>query len=154
MGRELADVYAPAGGNARPGRTASAAVRIAVIGATGRSGSALCRVLTAEGHQHVAVQRQAGRVPSQGLVPKPRITELADPRALAAALADATVVVNTAHARWTPRVIAAAPRNARLVLIGSTRRFLRWTDPHGDGVRLGEAAFSPAAGQASCCIPR
>ncbi len=67
--------------------------------------------------------------------------DLGDPKALAAALVDATVVVNTAHARWTPQVIAAAPRDARLVLMGSTRRFSRWADPHGDGVRLGESAF-------------
>ena len=141
MGREMAYEYASAGENVRLERKARAAERIAVIGASGRSGSALCRVLTAEGHHLVAVQRQAGSAPSPGLVAEPRIADLGDPKALAAALADATVVVNTAHARWTPQVIAAAPRDARLVLMGSTRRFSRWADPHGDGVRRGEAAF-------------
>ncbi|WP_428665786.1 NAD(P)H-binding protein [Reyranella sp.] len=132
---------ASARGNAYLGRNTRAAERIAVIGASGRSGSAVCRLLTVEGHHLIAVQRRAGSVPLPGLVAEPRIADLDDPKALAIALADATVVVNTAHARWTPQVIAAAPRNARLVLMGSTRRFSRWADPHGDGVRLGEAAF-------------
>jgi len=123
------------------GHTARAGERIAVIGASGRSGSALCRLLAAEGLHSVAVQRRSGGMPSQGLGTGPRIADLADAKALATALADATVVVNTAHARWTPQVIAAAPRDARLVLMGSTRRFSRWADSHGDGVRLGEAAF-------------
>ncbi len=47
--------------------------RIAVIGASGRSGSALCRLLTAEGHHLVAVQREAGSAPSPCLVAEPRI---------------------------------------------------------------------------------
>jgi len=140
-GKEMTYEDVLAGGNAHLERNTGAAERIAVIGASGRSGSALCRLLTAEGHHFVPVQRQAGSVPLPGLVAEPRIADLGDSKALAAALADATVVVNTAHARWTPQVIAAAPRDARLVLMGSTRRFSRWADPHGDGVRLGEAAF-------------
>jgi nucleoside-diphosphate-sugar epimerase len=37
--------------------------------------------------------------------------------------------------------MAAAPEGARLVLLGSTRKFTRWPDAHGNGVLAGEAAF-------------
>ena len=38
-------------------------------------------------------------------------------------------------------ILDAAPAEARIVLMGSTRRFSRWADAHGDGVRAGEAAL-------------
>ncbi len=57
------------------------------------------------------------------------------------ALSDATHVVSCAHARHTALVIAAAPANARLVLLGSTRKLTRWPDEHGNGVLAGEAAL-------------
>jgi len=38
-------------------------------------------------------------------------------------------------------IIAAAPEAARLVLLGSTRKFTRWPDSHGNGVLRGEAAL-------------
>ena len=57
------------------------------------------------------------------------------------ALADASVVISTAHARHTASVLAAAPEAATFVLLGSTRKFTRWPDEHGDGVSAGEAAF-------------
>jgi nucleoside-diphosphate-sugar epimerase len=38
-------------------------------------------------------------------------------------------------------VIDAAPADARLVFLGSTRKFTRWPDDHGNGVITGEAAF-------------
>jgi nucleoside-diphosphate-sugar epimerase len=66
---------------------------------------------------------------------------LTDSAALAAALRGATHVVSCAHARHTAQIIAAAPEQARLVLLGSTRKFTRWPDAHGDGVLAGEAAF-------------
>jgi uncharacterized protein YbjT (DUF2867 family) len=108
----------------------------AVIGAAGRSGRALVRALAGAGNRVLAVQRTPAASD-----PAVRVADLADPSALRAALEGATVVVNTAHARWTPQVLAAAPPGANLVLMGSTRRFSRWPDPHGDGVRAGEAAF-------------
>ncbi|WP_237217534.1 NAD(P)H-binding protein, partial [Falsiroseomonas oryziterrae] len=64
-----------------------------------------------------------------------------DAAALRIALAGATQVVNCAHARHAPAVLAAAPADASFVFLGSTRRFSRWPDDHGDGVRAGEAAF-------------
>ena len=57
------------------------------------------------------------------------------------ALADATAIVSTVHARHAAAVIAAAPPQARLVFLGSTHKFTRWPDDHGNGVLAGEAAF-------------
>lgn len=114
---------------------------IAVIGASGRSGTALCRALAAEGMPFIPVVRDAARWTLPGT---PRVTDLRDPIGLARALTGATRIASGAHARWTPAILAAAPPEARLVLMGSTRRFSRWPDDHGDGVRAGEAALLAA----------
>ncbi|MCC6719194.1 MAG: NAD(P)H-binding protein [Acetobacteraceae bacterium] len=116
------------------------AERVHVIAATGRSGLALCAALQAHGITAVAVVRDAAKAAALGLA-EARVADLANPPALAAALADATHVVCTAHARHAAAVIAAAPPAARLVLMGSTRRFSKWPDAHGSGVIAGEAAF-------------
>ena len=50
-------------------------------------------------------------------------------------------MVSCAHARHTPAILAAAPELAALVLLGSTRKFTRWPDAHGNGVLAGEAAL-------------
>jgi uncharacterized protein YbjT (DUF2867 family) len=115
-----------------------------VIGASGRSGAALCRALQADGVPVVPVVRSAARFAAQGIGETPRIADLADAAALHAALHDATRVVCTAHARHAAAVIAAAPPAARLVFLGSTRKFTRWPDAHGNGVLAGEAAFRGA----------
>lgn len=114
---------------------------IAVIGASGRSGAALCRALKAAGRPFIPVVRNAAHWIATGISAEGVFADLEDARALKAALAGATVVVNTAHARHAPAVLAAAPEGARFVFLGSTRRFSQWADAHGDGVRAGEAAF-------------
>lgn len=114
---------------------------IAAIGASGRSGTALCRALLAEGTAFIPVVRDAARWTLPGT---PRVADLRDPVGLARALTGATRIASGAHARWTPAILAAAPPEARLVLMGSTRRFSRWPDDHGDGVRAGEAALLAA----------
>ena len=119
--------------------TASGTVH--VIGASGRSGAALCRALAARGQAFVPVVRSAARWHEAGLAGTPRLADLGDPAALAAALRDARAVVGTAHARHAARIIAAAPPGARLVLLGSTRKFTRWPDAHGRGVLAGERAL-------------
>ena len=114
---------------------------VCVIGANGRSGAALCRALIAEKVQVIAVVRSAGK-----LAPDPassckavRIAELTDPVALPIALEGASVVVNTAHARHIPEILAATC--APVVALGSTRKFTKWPDDHGQGVLAGEAAL-------------
>ncbi len=112
-----------------------------VIGASGRSGSALCRALLAHGVAVVPIVRDPARWRASGLAAAPRLADLGDAAALKSALADARYLVSTAHARGTAAVLAAAPAAARLVLMGSTRRFSRFPDAHGAGVAEGEAAF-------------
>lgn len=115
--------------------------RVHIIGASGRSGAALCRSLSADGVPFVPVVRDATRWCATGLHGAPRVADLADAARLREALADSARIVNCAHARYTQAVLAAAPAGARLVLLGSTRKFTRWPDDHGNGVLAGEAAF-------------
>ena len=94
--------------------------------------------------------RSAARWAETGLPAQPRLADLTAPAALSsapmsaalpAALADATLIASCAHARHTPAILAASPPAARLVLLGSTRKFTRFPDAHGNGVLAGEAAF-------------
>ncbi len=112
-----------------------------VIGASGRSGLALCRALRAAGVTLVPVVRDAVKWRAAGTGEPARVADLADAAALRNALGDAALVASCAHARHTPAILAAAPAAARLVLLGSTRRFTRWPDAHGTGVLAGEAAL-------------
>ena len=114
---------------------------VAVLGASGRSGADLCRALTAAGTPFVPIVRDEARWHAVGLPAAARLADLADASSRTAALADAGTVVSTAHASWTAQILAAAPPDASLVLMGSTRRFSQWPDAHGDGVRAGEAVF-------------
>jgi nucleoside-diphosphate-sugar epimerase len=81
----------------------------------------------------------------------PRIADLGDAAALHLALQGAEIVISTAHARHAPAILAAAPADTRFVLMGSTRRYSRWADAHGDGVRAGEAALL-ASGRAGVML--
>jgi uncharacterized protein YbjT (DUF2867 family) len=114
---------------------------IHLIGASGRSGAALCRALLAEGRQLVPVVRSLARWKATGLGGDARLADLGDPRALHTALADASTVVSCAHARHAGAILTAAPGAGRFVFLGSTRKFTRWPDAHGLGVLAGEAAF-------------
>jgi len=115
--------------------------RVHVIGASGRSGVELCRSLLADGIVVVPVVRDPARWTATGLAPTSRQADLRQPDRLRAALADATHIVSCAHARHTPAILAAAPVDATQVLLGSTRKFTRWPDTHGNGVLAGEAAL-------------
>jgi nucleoside-diphosphate-sugar epimerase len=86
----------------------------------------------------VPVVRSAARWPGP---PAPRVANLLDPPALRTALAGAALVVCCAHARHAAAVIAAAPAATGFVFLGSTRKFTRWPDAHGNGVIAGEHAF-------------
>jgi len=124
---------------------------ISLIGATGGSGQALARALLAEDAAFIPVVRDAAKWAALGLPGAPRIADLGDVAALRLALQGAEIVISTAHARHAPAILAAAPADARLVLMGSTRRYSRWADAHGDGVRAGEAAFL-ASGRAGVML--
>ena len=109
----------------------------AVIGASGRSGAALVRRLPG----CIPVVRSLQKWAALGLPGQPRLADLGDATALRAALAGARVVISSAHARHAAAILVAAPQDAHFVFMGSTRRYSRWPDAHGDGVRAGEAAF-------------
>ncbi|MBF0859844.1 NAD-dependent epimerase/dehydratase family protein [Gluconobacter sp. LMG 31484] len=114
---------------------------VCIIGASGRSGSALCRALLAEGQKIIAVVRSQGNLApdiAQACLAV-RIADLTDSSTLPLAFEDAAVVVNTAHARHLPAILAAT--KAPVVALGSTRKFTRWPDDHGRGVLAGEAAL-------------
>ena len=111
-----------------------------VVGASGRSGAALCRSLMADGIAVVPVVRSAARWAATGLDAVPRIADLTG-EGLQAALEEATHVVSCAHARHVPALLKAASSEAVLVMLGSTRKFTRWPDAHGDGVLAGERAL-------------
>ncbi len=113
-----------------------------VIAASGRSGSALVRALLARGEAVVPVVRDLTKWAATGLAGVARQADLGDPTALGAALSDATRIVSCAHARHAAAVIGAAAPEARLIFLGSTRKFTRWPDAHGNGVLAGEAAFA------------
>jgi nucleoside-diphosphate-sugar epimerase len=98
-------------------------------------------VLLERGAGPVPIVRDPARWAAARIALGPRIARLEDSAGLRAALRDATQVVSTAHARFAAAVIAAAPPNARLVFLGSTRQFTRWPDAHGNGVIAGERAF-------------
>ena len=88
----------------------------------------------------VPVVRNAGRWAATGLPGPPRVADL-EGDGLQAALAGASAIVSCAHARHTAAILAAAPADARLVCLGSTRKFTHWPDAHGNGVLAGERAL-------------
>jgi len=112
-----------------------------LIGASGRSGLALFRALQAACVPVVPVVRDAAKWRATGMDIAPRVADLAAPASLAAALAGATRIVSCAHARHAGAILDASPQAARFVFLGSTRKFTRWPDEHGNGVLAGEAAF-------------
>ncbi|MBC7801670.1 MAG: NADH-ubiquinone oxidoreductase, partial [Gemmatimonadaceae bacterium] len=113
-----------------------------MIGASGRSGTALCRALSRDGVPYIPVVRSADRWAATGLPGEPRIADLRD-GSLRAALAGVDRVASCAHARHIPAILAASDAG-HFVFLGSTRKFTRWPDAHGAGVLDGEAAFLAA----------
>ena len=112
-----------------------------VIGASGRSGVALCQSLAQDGVAFTPVVRNVAKWQASGLPGQPAVADLREAAALAQALREATAIVSCAHARHAAAILAAAPAEGRFVFLGSTRKFTRWPDGHGLGVLAGEAAF-------------
>jgi nucleoside-diphosphate-sugar epimerase len=114
---------------------------IHVIGATGRTGAVLCRLLQDRGYTVVPVVRDPARWARLNLAGAPRSADLSDAETLAAALRDATHVANVGHAVWAGRVVQAAPAGARLVLLGSARRYGQLDNPPAQQAAEGERAL-------------
>jgi nucleoside-diphosphate-sugar epimerase len=101
----------------------------------------LSRSLLTDGASLVPLVRDPKKWQAAGVAVAARVADLTDTARMRDALCDATCIVSCAHARHTAGVLAAAPSNARFVFLGSTRKFTRWPDSHGNGVLAGEAAF-------------
>lgn len=113
---------------------------IHIIGASGRSGQALCRALLARRTPYIPVVRDPQRWSTTTLPGTPAVADLTT-HTLQAALQSATTVVCCAHARYIPAILRAAPAARNFVFLGSTRKFTRWPDDHATGVQAGEEAF-------------
>ena len=117
-------------------------MKLFIIGASGRSGTVLCRSLAADGVEYVPVVRSARKWRKTGLPGEPAVADLERKRALGRALTGAEVIVSCAHARYVPAILDAAPDGVRhFVVLGSTRKFTQWPDEHALGVLAGEQAF-------------
>jgi nucleoside-diphosphate-sugar epimerase len=113
--------------------------RIAVIGATGRTGRRVVALLCARGHAVAALGLSAAKLGALDRRAAAHALDVAATGALAPLLADADVVVSCAHARFTGAILAALPaRPVRLVLMGSVRRYLAIPDRDGAEIAEGE----------------
>ncbi len=117
--------------------------RIAVCGATGRTGRRLIAHLLSAGRDVVAIGRDPVELERFAPEVPRRRAAMDDPIALKSALADAEVVVSCVPPRYVPALIAAAPAGLqRLVVMGSTRKFTRFGDALAADVVAAEAALS------------
>jgi uncharacterized protein YbjT (DUF2867 family) len=116
--------------------------RIAVCGATGRTGRRLIQHLLATGRTVAAIGRNAVALARLDARAERRLADLDDRATLTAALGDADVIVSCVPPRFVPSIIAAAPRGlGRLVVMGSTRKFSRYGDGLAAEVLAAEAAL-------------
>lgn len=117
-------------------------MKIAVAGATGKTGRHLVARLCSDGHRVVALGRDPARFAAVDSRADRRLADFADARALAAALEGAEAVVNCAEARFTEAVLAALPPDCRrLVLTDTMRRFLAEPDEPGRHAAHAETAL-------------
>ncbi len=111
-----------------------------MIGATGRTGRRVVAALCGRGHAVTALGLTAAKLAAVDARAQRHAVDLTAGGAdLAARLADADVVASCAHAKFTGAILAAAPPAARLVLMGSVRRYLAIPDRDGAEIAAGEA---------------
>jgi len=87
-------------------------VKVALYGATGKSGSRILKELVARGHQVVAIARNPSKVPQPEGGVSVRQDDLSDPKKIAAAVEGADAVVSA----------YAPPQNDPDAIVGVTRR--------------------------------
>ena len=116
--------------------------RVALLGATSKTGRHVVASLCARGHAVRALGRDAARLETLDPRAERRVADLGQKETLAAALGGVDVVASLAHARHIPDLLRALPTpGPRLVLTGSVRIFTRLPDKAADAVRAGMAAF-------------
>ena len=91
---------------------------IAVLGAASPAGAALCRALKAQGRPFLPVVRNAAHWIFTSITTEAVFADLEDAPVLAKRLEGASVVVHCGPARFIPEVLAAAPAEARFLLLG------------------------------------
>jgi nucleoside-diphosphate-sugar epimerase len=115
-------------------------MKIALLGATSRTGRYVVPVLCDRGHAVVAIGRDTARLATLDRRASAVRADIADAPALRAALDGVECVASLAHARHTAEILAALPESCRrVVLTGSVRKFTQLPDPAADAVRAGEA---------------
>lgn len=117
-------------------------MRIAVIGASGRSGGLVIDRLGALRHEVIAISRDPARLAGLRGRAEVRVADLQSRSTVTAALTGADRVISLAHARFTADLLLALPETCSgVVLTGSVRKYTRLADSAADTVRAGEAAF-------------
>ncbi len=117
-------------------------MKVAVLGATGKTGRHVVSALCNTGFEVIAVGRDAAKLAGLDNRAERRQADAGNPEQMTAALADAERVASLLHARFAEATLAALPETCqRIVLTGSLRRFTRLADDAAEAVRQGEAAF-------------
>lgn len=115
-------------------------MKIALLGATSKTGRYVVPVLCDHGHAVTAIGRDQAKLDGLDRRARTAVADIADAPSLRAALAGADCVASLAHARHTAEILAALPESCRrVVLTGSVRKFTALPDAAADAVRAGEA---------------
>jgi nucleoside-diphosphate-sugar epimerase len=114
-------------------------MKIALLGATSKTGRYVVPVLCDHGHAVTAIGRDPTKLGSLDRRARTMQADITDAASLRTALADAECVASLAHARNAAEILAALPDGCRVVLTGSVRKFTQLDDPAADAVRDGEA---------------
>lgn len=116
--------------------------RVHLLGAGGRTGRIVARLLSRSGHEVTALGRNPERLAAAEAAER-RSFDAGDAAALRDALSDARLVATTLHARFVPATLACLPAGVgRFVALGSTRAFTRFPDEAAEQVRAAERAMA------------
>ncbi len=127
-------------------------MKVAVIGATSKTGRYVVTALCDRGHDVTGIARDSARMAAIDPRARKARTDIEDATGLRAALDGAECVASLAHARHAAAVLAALPASCRrVILTGSLRKFSRLPDPAADAVRAAEAQFL-ASGRAGVML--
>jgi uncharacterized protein YbjT (DUF2867 family) len=115
---------------------------VTVLGASGNIGRRVVAHLRAQGWPVIAPLRRPERSPWSDAGMTLRRADFTDVESLRPALADARIIVGCTYASYFPVVLAALPgRVARLVWLGSTRRYTRFPDQLAQDLIAAETAL-------------
>jgi nucleoside-diphosphate-sugar epimerase len=127
-------------------------MKVALLGATSKTGRYVVPVLCDHGHDVTAIGRDRTKLDALDRRARTVTADITHAASLRAALADAECVASLAHARHTAEILAGLPETCRrVVLTGSVRKFTSLPDPAADAVRAGEALLL-ASGRAGVML--